>query len=130
MPSFSDRSKAHRNECERDLREVLDEAIKYVDFSVVTGFRDMAQQNKAFTDGKSQLRWPKSRHNTFPSQAFDIIPYPAGWDATYEQWYELATYIMRAGIKLGVRIEWGGHWKNFTGQGDKDRDWAHYERQK
>lgn len=128
MPYFGSSSKTRRNECDARLQAVLNEAIKHIDFSIVTGHRDMAEQNEAYNDGKSQLRWPKSRHNSYPSEAFDIIPYPAGWDASYEQWFELATYIMRAGLQLGVRLEWGGHWKNFTGKGDRDRDWAHFEK--
>jgi hypothetical protein len=95
--------------------------------TIVTGHRDMADQNKAFNAGKSQLRFPNSRHNSHPSEAFDIIPYPSGWSASYEEWFELATYVLRAGLQLGVDLEWGGHWKNFTGKGDKDRDWAHFE---
>lgn len=130
MPHFGEASRTRLNQCRQDLQGVLNEAIKHVDFAIVTGFRDMAEQNSAFAEGKSQLRWPRSRHNTYPAEAFDIIPWPAGWDATYEQWYELATYILRAGGELGVNLEWGGHWKNFTGGGDKDRDWAHFEKAK
>ncbi len=129
MYYFGTASKEHRNTCSRDLQDVLNEAIKHVNFSVITGFRDMAAQNIAHSEGKSQLRWPKSKHNKYPSDAFDVIPYPAGFDATYEEWYELASYILRAGLQLGVRLEWGGHWKNYTGKGDLDRDWAHFQRE-
>lgn len=130
MPQFGTKSRAKRDQCTVKSQGVLNEAIKHVDFSVVTGHRDMATQNEAHANGRSQLQWPNSRHNSLPAEAFDIIPYPSGWDATWEEWYELATYILVAAAEQGVPLEWGGHWKNFTGQGDKDRDWAHFEERK
>jgi hypothetical protein len=41
---------------------------------------------------------------------------------------EMATYVFAAASKLGVPIRWGGHWKNYTGRGFYDRDWAHFEK--
>jgi hypothetical protein len=52
----------------------------------------------------------------------------AMYDATYKQFFEMATYILAAAVKLGVPIRWGGHWKNYTGRGENDRDWAHFEK--
>jgi hypothetical protein len=85
-------------------------------------------QNLAYSTGSSRNRWPTSKHNAYPSNAFDIVPYPAMYDATYKQFFEMATYILAAAVKLGVPIRWGGHWKNYTGRGENDRDWAHFEK--
>lgn len=126
MPAFGTQSRKALKTCDPDIQAVLNEAIKHVDFSVVWGHRGMEEQNRAFNEGKSQRRWPTSNHNSLPSQAVDVVPYPTGYNSLPE-FYELATYIYAACIKLGVRLEWGGHWKNFTGKGDNDRDWAHWE---
>lgn len=119
MPQFSQRSKDNLNSCEDDLRRVLIEAIRHYDFSVVCGHRGMEEQNKAFNEGNSTLRWPKSRHNAYPSRAVDIIPYPTGYD-DIEEFFKMATYIFAAANKLGISIRWGGHWKNF-------KDYPHFE---
>lgn len=128
MPQFGKSSKEKRNSCDQDSQDVLNEAIKHFDFSIVWGHRDMQEQNVAFNEGRSRNRWPTSKHNSFPSRAFDIVPYPEGFNASYERFYEMATYILAASSALGVRLRWGGHWKNYTGKGEHDRDWAHFEK--
>lgn len=128
MPSFGSKSRVRRDTCHLECKEVLDEAIKYVDFSIIWGHRGMEEQNTAYTEGKSRNRWPTSKHNASPANAFDIVPYPEGYEASYERFYEMATYILAAASRRGIGIRWGGHWKNYTGQGDNDRDWAHFER--
>lgn len=128
MPQFGTSSKQARNSCNDSLQRILNEAIKHVDFSIIWGHRDMEEQNTAFNDGNSRNRWPTSKHNAYPSNAFDIVPYPAGYDASYEEFFELATYILAAASARGIAIKWGGHWKNYTGKGLNDRDWAHFEK--
>ena len=120
MPTFGSRSKTHLSTCEQELQDVLNEAIKHYDFSVIDGYRDMERQNLYFNDGKSQVRWPNSKHNSYPSRAVDIIPYPLGFDSENTEFDRMATYILSAASELGVRLEWGGHWKNF-------KDYAHFE---
>ncbi len=128
MPSFGSKSRARRDTCHFDLKEVLDEAIKHFNFSIIWGHRGQVDQNKAVREGQSKLRWPASKHNAVPSNAFDIVPYPEGYTASYERFYEMATYILAAAAEQGIGIRWGGHWKNYTGKGEYDRDWAHFER--
>lgn len=127
MPSFGTTSRRNLELVDPRLVGVLNEAIKSVDFSVVWGHRSMEAQQRAFREGKSRLQWPSSKHNKMPAQAVDIIPYPGGWDAPWEQWFEMATYVLAAAAAQGVRIRWGGHWKNYSGHGEYDRDWAHFE---
>ena len=120
MPHFGMQSRIQRNECHEDLQRVLNQAINSYDFSVICGYRGMSHQNEAFRTGKSQLRWPKSKHNTFPSRAFDVIPYPDGYNASDEEFYILATHILAAASEQGVSLRWGGHWPTL-------RDLAHFE---
>jgi len=120
MPSFGERSRSKLETCEQEIQDVLNEAIKHYDFSVIDGHRDMERQNLYFNDGKSQVRWPNSRHNSYPSQAVDIVPYPGGFDNPNSEFDRMATYVLSAAAKLGVELEWGGHWKNF-------KDYAHFQ---
>lgn len=127
MATFGRRSRKRLATVDSELVAVLDEAIRHTDFSVIWGHRDMEAQNRAFADGNSKKRWPTSKHNAYPSHAVDIVPYPNGYDATIEEFYEMATYVYQAASALGIRIRWGGHWKNYTGKGELDRDWSHIE---
>lgn len=120
MPSFGLQSKKHRHTCHPALKEVLDEAIKHFDFSVIDGHRDEATQNRYFDEGVSTVRYPNSKHNCYPSRAFDVVPYPGGFENEDEAFYRMATHILRAASHRGVRLRWGGHWKNF-------KDLAHFE---
>ena len=120
MPSFGANSKKHRDTCHPDLIEVLDEAIKHFDFSCIWGHRSQAHQDRAYNEGHSKVKWPNSKHNHQPSRAFDVIPYPGGFDNPDHVFTEMATHIWGAASKLGVRLRWGGHWKNF-------KDLAHFE---
>jgi peptidoglycan L-alanyl-D-glutamate endopeptidase CwlK len=119
MPQFGTNSKKHLATLDPELRRVLEEAIKHYDFSVVCGFRNMEDQNTAFNEGHSTLRFPESNHNHHPSMAVDIIPYPTGYDDIPE-FYIMATHVYAAAIKLGVLLRWGGHWKTL-------RDYPHFE---
>ena len=120
MPSFSKRSLKARSTCHPKLQEVLDEAIKHYDFSVIWGHRGRTDQDRAYEAGHSKLQWPASKHNSLPSKAFDIVPYPDGFNSPHSEFYLQATYVLRAALKLGVHLNWGGHWKNF-------KDLAHFE---
>ena len=120
MPYFGSNSKKHRDTCHPDLIKVLDEAINHYDFSCVWGHRPKEVQDRVFEDGFSQVRWPNSKHNKIPSRAFDVVPYPGGFNNPDEAFYEMATHILGAASKLGVRLRWGGHWRNF-------KDLAHFE---
>ena len=120
MPRFGTASLSKVDECEESLQRVLHEAIKHYDFSCIWGYRDRETQNTMFENGASELRFPFSKHNRKPSRAFDVIPYPRGFNASDQDFYELATYIMSAAIKGGVNLRWGGHWASLE-------DLAHFE---
>lgn len=120
MPSFGPSSRRHLETLDPELQEVLNEAINHYDFSIIDGHRDMERQNHYFNEGVSKVRWPNSRHNTFPSQAVDVVPYPGGFDNPNSAFDRMATYILSAAARLDVPLEWGGHWKSFP-------DYAHFE---
>jgi hypothetical protein len=120
MPSFGDKSRSKLETCDPAIQKVLNEAIKHFDFSVIWGHRGQRDQDRAYRDGYSKTPWPNSRHNSQPSRAVDIVPYPGGFrnpDATF---YLMATHVLRAANVHGVDLRWGGHWRTF-------KDLAHFE---
>ncbi len=130
MPLLGTRSKKNLEEVDSDLVSVLLLAIVFYDFSVIWGFRNEEEQDQMYEEGHTRNPWPTSNHNTKPSRAVDIVPYPNGYDASYREFCELATYMFAAASILDVRLKWGGHWLNYTGKGFDDRDWAHWELEK
>lgn len=127
MPKFSILSETHLNTCDLRLQKIMNEAIKLYDFSVLEGFRDEQTQNKYFFEGKSKVTFPNSKHNTIPSLAVDIAPYPVRWE-DIKRFLELKKIIFEIAEKENIRIRWGGDW---DGDGDmndqKFNDLVHFE---
>lgn len=119
MPCFSFRSVKLLSECDPRLQRVCYEAIKYIDFIVICGHRNECEQNECYANGTSKLRYPKSKHNSLPSLAVDIAPYPIDWK-DIDRFKELGKIMKREADKLGVRLRWGGDFLLF-------KDYPHYE---
>lgn len=76
-------------------------------------------QNYAYDNGFSRLKWPKSKHNSEPSLAVDVAPYPINWNDPV-RFVELSKIIKRIADELAVQVIWGGDWSHFP-------DLAHWE---
>jgi len=111
MPRFGTASKQRLETLEPELQAVLEEAIKHIDFAVVCGHRGEQLQHVAFLDGESEVDWPNSKHNTFPSKAVDVAPYVNGikWD-DLEGFTLLAGIIKGIAIMMGVKVRIGVDW--------------------
>lgn len=127
MYNFGRTSRRHLMTLHPDLRAVLYEAIKLTDFSVIEGYRNEERQNQLFEQGKSKLRWPNSKHNSNPSRAVDIAPYPIDWD-DLEQFALLAGIVIGIGHKMGIPLRWGGDWnRNGSMSDNRFNDLPHIE---
>lgn len=127
------------DECAPELRLVLNEAIKYQDFTIICAHRNKAAQDAAYKSGASKLKWPQSKHNTAPSRAVDIAPYiaelpescrvligtPGQLDAIaavykinrarastilMRHYDVLAGCVLTIAAQKGIPIRWGGNW--------------------
>lgn len=121
MPEFSERSLKNLRQCDADLQRVLNEAIKHFDFTVFTGHRDREEQQKMLRQGKSQVGWPDSKHNAFPSKAVDIAPYPIKWNDRERATY-LAGFVLGIASQMGIDLRWGGDWDSDTEVEDNEFD--------
>lgn len=116
---FSSNSRKHLKTVHPALREILHRAILEYDFSVICGHRGEAEQNYAYDQGFSKLKWPHSKHNSYPSLAVDIAPYPILWQDVV-RFTELSKIIKRIAAEMTIPIIWGGDFHSFF-------DGAHYE---
>ena len=133
MPKFGAESIRQLATCHPDLQMLMNEAIKYIDFSVIEGHRGQAAQQAAFAAGNTKLHWPNGKHNKSPSMAVDIAPYPLDWQDT-QRFVYFAGYIMviakmlLAQGKMTHVIRWGGDWDSDTLFKDESfRDFGHFE---
>lgn len=127
MFSFGKTSQQRKATCDKRLQEIVDEAIKLTDFTILCGHRTKEEQAQAFKDGTSKLQFPRSKHNAFPSRAIDVAPFPINWK-NRERFYYLAGVIMTIAQAKGIRLRWGG---DFNMDGDKTTndkwDLPHFE---
>lgn len=130
---FSETSKKHLSEAHIDLQILFHEVIKFIDCSVLVGYRNEVDQNLFFGTGKSEKRYPESKHNKIPSMAVDVAPYPINWD-------DLKRFYYFGGVVKGIakmllekkyishEIRWGGDWDGDNDLNDQNfNDLVHFE---
>ena len=127
MARFGKRSKDRLATCDEDLQELFQEVVKFFDCSILEGHRGEETQNKYFDEGKSQVKWPDGKHNSSPSTALDVAPYPIDWDDT-DRFYYFAGFVKGVAFNIGIPIRWGGDWDDDTDVKEtKFKDLVHFE---
>lgn len=127
MPTFSEKSKLILGTCDVRLQEICNNAIEIMDFTVLCGHRNEEEQNEAFRKGNSKLKFPHSKHNSTPSKAVDLAPYPIDW-VDYTRFTLLAGVILGIAHQRGVKLRWGGDFNgDFILKNDRFLDMPHFE---
>ncbi len=133
MPIFNDASFSKLSTCHIDLQRIFFEVIKTFNCTVLEGHRGQEAQDKAFADGKTQLKWPNGNHNATPSNAVDVAPCPLDWNNMKEFCFfagfvkGVATCLKAEG-KITHSIRWGGDWNGNNDLDDnKFNDLVHFE---
>jgi len=132
--SFSIASSDKLRTCHPDLQLIMNTAILGpYDFAITCGHRTEAEQRVAYMAGRSQHRWPHSKHNSTPSMAVDIAPYPIDWD-DHGAFALLAGYVMAQAAQLSKHgalsydLVWGGDWNtNGKTRDARFKDFPHFE---
>jgi len=128
MSSFSQYSLDNLETCHEDLQALFRKVVRYFDCRVICGHRTTAEQQALYAKGRTAPGQivtycdgivKKSRHQTFPSIAVDVVPYPVDWD-NVERFYELAGFVQAVAIGMGIDVKWGGHFRSL-------RDLPHWE---
>lgn len=135
--SFGKRSLANLDTCHERIQTVLYEAIKIIDFSVLCGHRTKEDQFELYKQGRILINghWEvqdgkkivtqkdgykkESVHQTIPSEAVDVAPWPIDWD-DINRFKVLSNVIKYVANKFKIKIIWGGDWKRFP-------DYPHYQ---
>lgn len=127
MAKFSKRSLDKRATLHPKLQEIVDEAIKHFDFTITDGHRGEKEQNEAYAKGLSKLKFPNSKHNSKPSRAMDLAPYPIDYKDV-ERFVYLAGWIMAIAALKGIKLRSGLDWnRNTITRDEKFRDAPHFE---
>ena len=127
MAKFGRRSRERLATAHPDLQKVFNEVIKYVDCSVLEGHRDERTQDRLFEEGKTKVRYPLGRHNSKPSRAVDVVPYPVDWDDR-ERFTLFAGFVLGMARGMGISLRWGGDWDvDFQVSDNRFDDFPHYE---
>lgn len=72
---FSSTSKKRLLTCHIDAQIIMNCVVESYDCTILEGHRVEEKQNEYFEEGKSRVRWPKGKHNSTPSMAWDTAPY-------------------------------------------------------
>lgn len=129
MPKFSKTSMNRLETCHEDIQKVFLHVISHYNCTIVQGHRDKKTQNKYYTEGKSKLQWPNSKHNTKPSRAVDVAPYIDGkisWNK--EQCYAFGGFVLGVAAMMGIKLRWGADWDGDKNINDQSfNDLVHFE---
>jgi peptidoglycan L-alanyl-D-glutamate endopeptidase CwlK len=118
-------------ECDVRLQQLAMRAIEDSphDFGITCGHRDKTEQDRCCAQGLSKTPWPTSRHNSFPSRAFDFVPFVDGkadWN-NIQAFKDVAHHILMTGDLMGLNIRWGGDWNMNSVEDDRFIDMPHIE---
>ncbi len=134
MPKFSPESFSKLSTCHQDLQVLFYEVIKYIDCSILEGYRNEVDQEEAFSKGTTKLHWPHGKHNNNPSLAVDVAPYPINFnDEKRSIWF--GGYVLGIAQKLkdegkmAHSVRWGGSWDGLgkLDKADQLNDFNHFE---
>ena len=127
MPRYSKKSKERLSSCDKRLQDVFNEVIKYVDCSILEGHRSKERQNKLYDEGRTKVKYPNGRHNSSPSKAVDVTPYPVNWEDRERQTL-FAGFVIGIARGMGIRLRWGGDWDmDFQVMDNRFDDFPHFE---
>jgi len=127
MPKFGKSSSERLSTCHPDIQRLFNEVIKYYDCSVTCGHRSKEDQDKAFNEKKSKVQWPNSKHNSMPSVAADVVPYPIDWDDT-RRFYMFVGIVRGVAAMMGIKIRCGADWDGDMEVKDQNfHDLPHFE---
>jgi peptidoglycan L-alanyl-D-glutamate endopeptidase CwlK len=116
-----------------DLQVLFNEVIKYWDCTVIEGHRGKEAQNLAFANGRSKVKFPKGKHNSEPSLAVDVAPFPVNWSKPknflfFGGFVLGVAEMLRADGRIKSEIRYGGDWNGNKDTSDNSfDDLVHFE---
>lgn len=142
MNRYSESSRRQLATCHPDLRLVMATVLPEFDHKVIEGHRPTERQKELYAQGRTEPGeiithvdgvTKKSRHQSYPSEAVDVMPWPMDWGdrerMTFFAGVVLGTAArLLADGKITHRIRWGGDWDRDTEVKDNSfDDLPHFE---
>lgn len=115
--SLSEKSKEKLSTCSEPLIDLVEAVSRHYPIQVIEGHRNKEKQDEAYEKGFSKLKYPESKHNSFPSLAVDLAPLIDGkidWN-NKKQWYHFVGFVEGMAAALGIQVRSGADW-------DRDRN--------
>lgn len=105
MWKIGEASRKRLDTCDPRLVRLVEHVYRKApfDLTVLCGHRGEEEQNEAFKNGASKLRWPNSKHNAEPSRAVDLAPYPVDYEDSVAE-KELRAVVIACAKELGIKI--------------------------
>lgn len=116
MYKFGEESRRNMKGVDSRLIDVLNEAIKLMDISVLEGLRSKERQLILYKAGDTKVK--HSKH--MDGMAVDVAPYPIDWEDR-ERFHYMGGMMRGIAQQKGHTVRWGGDWDK-DGEVD-DNDW-------
>lgn len=110
MATFGTASLKARAQLHPLLQDLVDEAIKLIDFKILDAVRGRAAQERAVAQGHSKVHFGQSAHNYVPAIAMDLFPAPYDWNDKQSFIYLQMKVIKPTAEKLKIPIRQGIDW--------------------
>ena len=117
---LSKKSKERLETCDDRLITIVSDVLKVMDITILCGHRGKQEQEKAFSEGNSCAHFGQSKHNSYPSLAVDIAPYPIKWDVKDPRWNIMCDLVLYVAERYGIKMRLGRDFTNL-------KDYPHVE---
>ena len=134
MAEFGSTSLRRIRSCHTVLETLFTRIVAKRDIAIAEGERDEAKQNLYFAKELSKVKYPDSKHNSSPSMAADVCPYPEMWDSI-PAFKEIRALVLaewklmeKEGLTGGYDLRHGADWDSDGDTTDQTfMDWPHWE---
>jgi hypothetical protein len=127
MPAFGQKSLDKLATAHPELQRLFNEVVKHYDCSVLCGHRTKEDQEEAFRTGMSKETWPNSKHNSLPSRAVDVVPFPVDWNDK-GRFLHFVGFVLGTAKQLGIDIRCGADFNgDLNFKNDSLFDAPHFE---
>ena len=108
MPRFGKRSQKRLEGVDSSLVNVLNEAIKLMDLTILEGVRLKERQRELVASGASKTM--KSKH--IKGEAVDVTPYPVDMESVFgiHRHYYMAGLLRGIGHMMKIKLRSGADW--------------------
>lgn len=125
VAKFGNTSLEKLSTCDKRLQALFEIVVQEYDCTILEGHRSIERQAQLYASGKSRVKL--SKHNTDPSLAVDVAPFPVDWNDK-ERFISFGSYVKGLAYGMGVKIRWGGDWDGDWDMHDQTfNDLVHFE---